>query len=72
MKIKEKTQIKGKTIAEIKNDIVKAKDDLRSLLLDKSQGKVKNTSSLSRKRKEIAILLTVMREKEMSEEGDLL
>lgn len=69
MKSKEKKQLVGKTAPELTVDVQKLTGDIANLLLDKTQGKLKNTSSLTNKRKEIAIIKTIMREKEMQNES---
>ena len=69
MKSKEKKQLIGKTVAELAQDVVKAQNEIQSMLLDRVQGKLKNTSSFTNKRKDIAILKTIIREKEMNHEN---
>lgn len=71
MKSKEKKQVQGKTIAELGVDCAKVIEELTVLLLDKAQGKLKNTSSLANKRREIAFLKTVMNEKRLLEGSSL-
>lgn len=66
MKTKEKKQLGSKTRAELQTEVHTAKGALSDLLLDKAQGKLKNTSSLTNKRKEIAVLLTMMRHMELT------
>lgn len=60
MKLKEKKQLHEKTSAELQADYRKITEELAGLLLDKAQGKLKNTSSLRNKRKDIAIIKTRM------------
>ncbi len=67
MKTKEKKELLLKSVKELSNLVVAAKDALSGLMLDKTQNKLKNTSSLSVKRKEIAQMLTIIRKKELSE-----
>jgi len=57
----------SRSVKELSNLVVAAKDALSGLMLDKTQNKLKNTSSLSVKRKEIAQMLTIIRKKELSE-----
>lgn len=66
MKTKEKKQLFEKTTAELRADLQKVKEAMHVLLLDKVQGKLKNTSSLTSKRKESALIQTVMRQKELA------
>lgn len=67
MKTKEKKELHAKSIKELSNLINDAKNALAELKLEKIQNKVKNTSSLSVKRREIAQMLTIMRLKELAE-----
>lgn len=52
----------GKTKGELVKMVLDARKDLFNLRLDNSQRKLKNTSSLMTKRKEIARILTKIRE----------
>lgn len=65
MKSKEKKQLGGKTGAELQTDLRKVQEALSGLLLDKVQGKLKNTSSLTNTRKEIAVIQTMIKQKEL-------
>lgn len=65
MKSKDKKQLAGKSIAELAAEYTKAREELANLMLDNMQGKLKNTSSLSTKRRDIAIMKTKMREKQL-------
>jgi ribosomal protein L29 len=67
MKTKDKKQLGEKTVAELASELKKVKEDIVTALLDKTSGKLKNTSSLTNKRKMIAIIKTKMREKELLE-----
>jgi ribosomal protein L29 len=67
MKTKDKKELHSKSLQELRKVVTDAKDAVVSLRLDKSQNKLKNTSSLSLKRKEIAQILTIIRMKELSE-----
>jgi large subunit ribosomal protein L29 len=57
-----KNNLIGKTAEELKTMLADARKDLFNLRLDNSQRKLKNTSSLTAKRKEIARVLTKIRE----------
>lgn len=65
MKSKDKKELHLKSISELKKMVSDAKDALSGLMLDKIQNKLKNTSSISLKRKEIAQMLTIIRLKEL-------
>ena len=67
MKTKDKKELHLKSLEELNKEVLDAKDALVGLKLDKTQNKLKNTSQLSIKRKEIAQILTIIREKELSE-----
>ena len=68
MKTKDKKELHLKSLKELGKLVVDAKDAVVSLRFDKTQNKLKNTSLLSLKRKEIAQMLTIIRMKELSEE----
>ena len=65
MKTKDKQALHTKTIGELKKLLQDSKSALFSLSLDKTQNKLKNTRSIYLKRKEIAQISTVLREKEL-------
>jgi ribosomal protein L29 len=67
MKSKDKKELFTKNIKELGSLIIEAKDALTGLKLEKVQNKLKNTSQLTRKRKEIAQMMTVLRMKELAE-----
>ncbi len=67
MKTKDKKELHLKSLKELNNLVASAKDALVGLRLDKTQNKLKNTSVLSLKRKEIAQMLTVIRLKELAD-----
>jgi ribosomal protein L29 len=69
MKIKEKKQLKEKSLGELKVALKEAKSALFSLNLDQSQRKLKNTRSIFFKRKEIAVILTEINRKELNAEN---
>ncbi|MDO8657253.1 MAG: 50S ribosomal protein L29 [Candidatus Levybacteria bacterium] len=69
MKTKNKKEISTRTIQELKGLLKEAKDLLFSLRLEKSQNKLKNTRSIFLKRKEIAQILTLIRQKEIIPAG---
>lgn len=65
MKTKEKKDLRTKSIVELRTMLKNAKNAIFTAKLEKSQNKLKNTRSLSLKRKEIAQILTIMKEKEI-------
>ena len=66
MKTKDKKELHTKTEDELKMMLKDAHDALVTLRLDKMQNKVKNTSELSNIRRKIAIIKTILKEKELS------
>lgn len=65
MKTKEKKDLRTKSIVELRTMLKNVKNAVFTAKLEKSQNKLKNTRSLSLKRKEIAQILTIMKEKEI-------
>ncbi len=65
MKLKDKKQIFERQEKELIKDLKQAKEALFDLKLEKSQNKLKNTKSIFWKRKEIAWILTILKEKEL-------
>ena len=65
MKTKDKQALHTKTIGELKKLLQDLKSTLFSLSLDKTQNKLKNTRSIYLRRKEVAQIATVLREKEL-------
>jgi len=68
-KLKKEEVKAGIKTSELKVQIKKAKEELSAMEIDHSQRKLKNTSSLTLKRKEIARLLTAMRQVELHEKN---
>lgn len=64
MKLKDKKQLFERQEKELIKDLKQAKEALFNLKLEKSQNKLKNTKSIFWKRKEIAWILTILKEKE--------
>lgn len=67
MKLKDKQMFRTSTLEELKNLLEKARNELFLFKLDKAQKKDKNTRSIFLKRKEIALISTLIREKELVE-----
>jgi len=68
MKTKDRKDIFTKTEKELKKLLIDAKDALFNLRIDLSQNKLKNTTSIVLKRKEIALILTALKQKEFENE----
>ena len=67
MKTRDKKELHSKSLKELNKLVIDARDMVVGLQLDKTQNKLKNTSQLSVKRKEIAQMLTIIRMKELAE-----
>jgi len=68
MKTREKKEIFAKSEKELKKALKEAKEALFNLMLDNKQNKLKNTRSIFWKKKEIAFILTALKEKELTNE----
>ncbi len=66
MKSKDRKELHQKTVDELVNMLMGAKEDLWKRNLDKAQKKLKNTAELFHVRKKVARLKTILREKELS------
>lgn len=69
MKTKAKKELHAKTINELQAAVKQAKADLFKQKMTYVQRKLKDVASIRRKQKEIALLLTVLREKELKDEN---
>ena len=67
MKSKDKKEIFAKSEKELKKALSEAKNSLLDLMLDLKQNKLKNTKLIFWKKKEIALILTALKERELSE-----
>ena len=66
MKTKNKKELSAKTMDELRKLLVEKRDELFLARQDLAQNKLKNQRSIFWKRKEIAQILTEMREKDLS------
>lgn len=57
-------ELHGKGIEELRTLLQTAKEELSMLQMDKMQGKLKNTSNILYRRKDIARIATIIKEKE--------
>lgn len=65
MKLKMKNQMRSKTIGELQKELQERAKNLFEKRLERSQRKLKNTSSILHARKDIARIKTLLREKEL-------
>lgn len=69
MKTKDKKELHTKTENELLKMLKDTKESLMMLRLDKTQNKLKNTRNIFNTRQKIAILLTILKEKETIKNG---
>jgi len=65
MKTKARQEIRNSEISELRKKLKDTRQTLAQAMLDHKQFKLKNSSSITTMRKEIAVILTVLREKEV-------
>lgn len=63
MKKNDFVQIKGLNIEELKAKVNVFKKDIADLVMDKNMKKLKDTNAVSKKRKDLAQVLTVLQQK---------
>ena len=66
MKAKDKKEMFAKSEKELRKGLLEAKGSLLDLVLDLKQNKLKNTRLIFWKKKEIALILTALKEKELA------
>ena len=66
MKSKIRQEIRNSDVTELKKKLIDTRKALVDAQLELSQFKLKNTSMLTNLRKEIAVILTALKEKEMN------
>jgi ribosomal protein L29 len=66
MKSKDKKELFTRSEKELRKALKEAKEALFNLNLDNRQNKLKNTRQLFWKKKEIALILTALKEKEIA------
>lgn len=65
MKKNEFAQIKGLDLKELKLKVKTLKEEIASLILDKNMKKLKDLKVISKKKKELAQVLTMVKQKEL-------
>lgn len=68
MKRNELVQIKGLGIKELKDKAKSLKEEIANLVIDKNTNKLKDKKAIFKKRKDLAQVLTVLRQKELLEQ----
>ena len=71
MKLKDKKEIFAKPEKELKKMLSEAKAELFKLDMEHAQRKLKNTRQLFWKKKEIAMILTALKENELVKKGEI-
>ena len=69
MKTKDKKELHTKTIDDLKKLLDEAKKIVGQLKFDHQQNKLKNTRDIFNKRKEVAVLKSIMKVKEAIKNG---
>jgi ribosomal protein L29 len=69
MKSKDKKELFTKSDKELKKALLEARNSLLDLVLELKQNKLKNTRQIFWKKKEIALILTALKEKELTNEN---
>lgn len=68
MKRQQLIQIKGLSLKELKEKAKALKSEIADLVMDKNMKKLKDLKTIFKKRKDLAQVLTVLRQKQMLEE----
>lgn len=71
MKLKDKKELHTKSVTELKKLLKDAQEALLSLRMDHEQNKLKDTSSLTSKRREIAVFKTILTQKVTAEKTEV-
>lgn len=69
MKSKAKKELHTKTIQELEQLLKETRDELFKLKLEHARKKLKNTSLISEKRKDMAKIMTIIKEGELKNES---
>lgn len=67
MKKKEKQELDEKTVAQLQKEVEKTEKGLAKLRLELRAGKLKNVRQLMNQRHRLALLKTMIREKELTQ-----
>lgn len=69
MKRSKKDELRAKKISELHTSLREAEEQLVKLTMEVASGRVKNRASLRGKKQEIAVIKTLIREKQLNEEA---
>lgn len=67
MKNRQKQELRTKTISELIKEIGEKEKEILKLGMEVRLAKVKNTSALSRQKDELAVMKTILKEKQLAE-----
>jgi ribosomal protein L29 len=67
MKKKEKQELHEKTVTQLQKEVEKTENRLAKLRLELRAGKLKNVRQLMNQRHRLAVLKTIIREKELTQ-----
>jgi ribosomal protein L29 len=65
MKLKEKKEYHQKSLEELKQQVKKIAEELVKLKMEKQTGKLKNVNLISQKKNHLAVIKTILKEKEL-------
>lgn len=68
MKKKEKEEIKNKSLAELKTLLNREEEELVKAVMEKRTGKSRDGNAIRKKRDKLALIKTIIREKELGDE----
>lgn len=68
MKKKQKTDLRSKSIKELLLEVSKREEEIAQVKIQIRTGKIKNTSTLKRKLDELAVVKTIINEKQLTGE----
>ena len=71
MKKNELTDLKAKTIDELRRRLLDLREEVEKMSVEKSRGTLKNTNGIRSKQKDIARVLTILGMKEEAEKGEI-
>lgn len=71
MKKNELNQVKGLSLNELREKAKSLRDEIANLILDKNIKKLKDLKMISKKRKDLAQVLTILRQKQLLTELEL-
>lgn len=71
MKRNDLAEIKKLKTEQLQEKTAKIKEEISTLVLDKSMNKLSNIKQIKNKRKDLAQILTILRQKQLLQEGEV-